>query len=603
MAHRGPDARGIWIDNEARLGLGHRRLSILDLSDAGVQPMSYQGRYVGVFNGEIYNFLELRERLEGLGHVFDNETDTGVLLAAYAQWGPDCQLEFNGMWGFAVWDRLERTLFLSRDRFGVKPAYWTFDGRAFAFASELKAFLALPWLSGQINQEHMRRVSENPAADELGEPTLLEGVRRLRGGHCLMLRLGGAPKVWRWWRTADHLPEVPRTWKAQTNRFRDLFLDSVRLRLRSDTAVGTALSGGMDSGAVLSSMALIMERGGERLQDDWQKAFIGVYANTAHDETAFALDVVERIGGRARLVTARPPTGPEGVDAIILQMEAVYYEIPFGPWQIYQAMRSDGVYVTLDGHGGDELLGGYHHHLTPAMAEAWAAGKPRSLARLRRLLSRMCVPGRSPDQPSDEVVKSGRGFHYEGFPCPTDAEEAKALGSFDRLTRELYLDLHFITLPSILRNFDRMSMGHGVECRAPFLDWRLVTYGLALPLTAKIGGGFTKRVLRAAMAGLMPDSVRLRMEKVGFGHPHSQWLAGPLNAYVLGLVEEADFKACGYFDALAVRQAVLTARDTGDWQPIASLGMERRIMAYRLPALFAALRSRAMRSIGASGAA
>ena len=207
LAHRGPDGFGIEHFPEARLWLGHRRLAILDLSERARQPMSYaEGRYWLTYNGEVYNYIELREELRGLGHRFVSDSDSEVILAAYAQWGPECQFRFNGMWAFAIWDAQERRLFLSRDRFGVKPLHYSDHAGAFVFASELKAFLTLPWIDGAFDPEIVAETLTNISGQEATPYTLLPGVRRLPAGHAMLVEADGSIQINAWWNTLDHLP-------------------------------------------------------------------------------------------------------------------------------------------------------------------------------------------------------------------------------------------------------------------------------------------------------------------------------------------------------------------------------------------------------------
>ncbi|HIM45918.1 MAG TPA: asparagine synthetase B, partial [Alphaproteobacteria bacterium] len=249
LAHRGPDSNGVY--REGALGLGHTRLAILDTGDGGHQPMSYgDGRWWLTYNSEIYNFLELREELAALGHRFESESDSEVLLAAYAEWGPACQTRFNGMWAFAIWDAKEKMLFLSRDRFGVKPLFWHFDGRRFAFASEIKAFLALPGFDAGFDGRAAATAILHAIPFEGTSHALLSGVRRLAPGHSLTVRLGQAPKPRRWWRTLDHLPDPPLGLGRQIAQFRELLFDACRLRMRSDVPLATCLSGGLDLSVV-----------------------------------------------------------------------------------------------------------------------------------------------------------------------------------------------------------------------------------------------------------------------------------------------------------------------------------------------------------------
>ena len=262
LAHRGPDGQGVHHFPQDGLFLGHRRLSIIDISDRGSQPMSYgDGRYWLTYNGEIYNYLELRKQLCELGHTFRSDSDSEVILAAFAQWGAACQLRFNGMWAFAIWDARDRVLFLSRDRFGIKPLHYCHRHGTFSFASELKAFLMLPGVSGSLDEVVLAGTLANINGQESTTATLLPGVERLPGGYSLTFNGRGAPKIDQWWRTLEHLPQVESALYDQVERFRDLFFDACRLRLRSDVSIATSLSGGLDSSAVASTIA---ESGAQR---------------------------------------------------------------------------------------------------------------------------------------------------------------------------------------------------------------------------------------------------------------------------------------------------------------------------------------------------
>ena len=220
IAHRGPDGFGIEHFPEARLWLGHRRLAIVDLSEQARQPMSYaEGRYWLTYDGEVYNYLELREELRGLGHRFISDFDSEVILAAYAQWGQECQLRFNGMWAFAIWDARDRRLFLSRDRFGIKPLHYSRHAGALAFASELKAFLTLPWIDGAFDPDILAETLANVDWQEARPETLLPGVNRLPAGHAMLVDAAGGMKISSWWNTLDHLPKPPSRLDEQVEEF------------------------------------------------------------------------------------------------------------------------------------------------------------------------------------------------------------------------------------------------------------------------------------------------------------------------------------------------------------------------------------------------
>jgi asparagine synthase (glutamine-hydrolysing) len=292
LAHRGPDGSGTFHDADARLRFGHRRLAILDTSDAGAQPMTDPtGRWTIVFNGEIYNFVELRRRLEAAGHTFHTRSDTEVLLSAYLAWGPDCQQQLNGMWSFAIWDRAERELFCSRDRFGVKPFLFHRGAGLFAFASELKAFAALPQFHLQVDHDYLDLGAQRTASLR---STALHGVQQLLPGHSLRIRSDGRVDEQRWWRTIDHLPETPSRYPAQVEAFRSLFEDACRIRTRSDVPIGTSLSGGLDSSSVAAMVQSIGSESG--FTEDRQRVFVQSFPGHASDETRWAEMVARHLG-------------------------------------------------------------------------------------------------------------------------------------------------------------------------------------------------------------------------------------------------------------------------------------------------------------------
>lgn len=504
LAHRGPDGRGTWIDGGT--GLGHRRLAILGLGDAGRNPMAYGGargdRYWIVYNGEVYNYLELKRELEARGHRFGTATDTEVVLAAYAEWGEACFPRFNGMWALALWDREERRLLLARDRFGIKPLFWTRQGGRFAFASELKAFRALDGFECRMDHEIAAATLQAMTAIEgRRSEALLRDVRRLMPGHLLTVRTGEEPVIRRWWNTLDHLPsDVPDRYEDQVALFRELFLDAVRLRLRSDVPVGASLSGGVDSGAVASAIAWLGGTGERRAGN--VAAFIADFPGTVLDERVYADAVVEHAGLRAHRWTFDADEAVGHVVDSVWAMEEISGAIAVPVWAVYREMRRQGVAVSLDGHGGDELLCGYHFFL---------------------------------DWPMRTVN--------------------------DNLFREFHQDL----LPSILRNFDRCSMAHGVEVRMPLMDWRLVCLAFALPPTAKVGAGHTKRILRDAMTGIMPDSVRWRRSKIGFNSPMIEWFNGGLAPLIRELVRDPLWDSIGLWDGPGLREAILAKTDARAW--------------------------------------
>lgn len=369
QAHRGPDDSGIYVDGA--LGLAHTRLSILDLSDAGKQPMHFADRYVLTFNGEIYNFLELRKTLESRGCRFSSNSDSEVILAAYDRWGEDCQNRFNGMWAFAIWDRQEQTLFMSRDRFGVKLFHYFFDGDNFAFASEMKGFLGLHFFDLNFDERILTRAINDFNSIEASDDCLLKGVRRLRAGHCLTLRKDGGARLRRWWNTLDHIGERTTELAAQCMQFREDFLDACTIRMRSDVPLATALSGGLDSSSVHSAISHIArtQSVGERWPEDWQRAFVATFPGSAQDEREFAEAVVAHTGASALYKIIDPGDAIDNLDQILFDVEDIA-DILSGPWLLYRELRRAGAVISMDGHGGDELFAGYHHQVKVAMDNA-----------------------------------------------------------------------------------------------------------------------------------------------------------------------------------------------------------------------------------------
>lgn len=566
LRHPGPDGSGTWGSPKGDLMLGHTRLAILDPTPQGAQPLAYaDGRLRIVFNGELYNFLEIRAALIARGHRFRTQTDTEVVAAAWLEWGAQALEQFNGMWAFALWDQQTEELVLCRDRFGVKPLYYTQPEGAIAFASELRAlrrFLPTPL----VDEDTSRLFLEDPFSVEAGARTFLKGVHRLQAGHLMRVRRNGS-RVVRWWNTSERLmEEVPGTMGEAAAGFRDRFLDAIRLRLRSDVPVGTCLSGGFDSSAISCGIAQVSALTGERRAPDWRRAFVATFRGTPVDESLTAADVVAATGADAVYLDVDASSALAEFDRVLDDFEEPFTHFPAGPWFIYREVRRHGIVVSLDGHGADELIGGYKaadyfvmrdapslwRHPIESARLAWQSGQAldevirpataldrtahalRALARYHPDLERSRhrlkrYAGRTASvrlAGAAALLRPGRVRNAEGF---TPAAAADVLPAhWDEANREFYRLFHVTVLPALLRNFDRLSMAHGVEVRMPFMDWRLVTYAMSLPSRFKLNDGFTKLVAREALAGILPDSIRLSRRKIGFGSPMPQWLNGPL---------------------------------------------------------------------------
>lgn len=579
LSHRGPDGDGFYVDPEANLGFGHRRLAILDTTETGRQPMSYAGgRYWITYNGEIYNFLELRDELRGYGYPFATESDTEVILAAYDKWDADCQSRFNGMWAFAIWDRRERRLFLSRDRFGVKPLMYFYDGQRFAFASEMKAFLALDWFPVEFDPPMVAAALTDHQLVEGTERTLLRGLKRLLGGYCLTLGQDGGLSIRRWWNTLDHLDPAPASYSEQAERYRALFLDACRIRMRSDVPIGTALSGGLDSSSIVCGMRHIRYTGnaGDRLAGDWQRAFVATYPGAAIDERPYAEQVIAKTGAKPVYCEITPEMYLEHFERVLFQYEEIS-DIHLGPWLVHKTQREHGVVVTLDGHGGDEALGGYPWHVTAVLKDALSAfDLQRAMIALDTMKGfELFPPEQFYWQSARSILgkwvgkmrKKGLGWLVQPpapFFSPAYKEDLPRLKGRDALFKSLYVDFHFTQLPMNLRDFDRLSMAHGVEVRSPFMDWRLVTFTFSLPSASKIDGGFTKRILRDALKDLLPEPIRLRRRKLGFPNMAESWASPRAQEFICDVVTSAAFQASAIWDGKRIRADLETASRRGE---------------------------------------
>ena len=508
IVHRGPDDYGIWSDNN--ITLGHRRLSILDLSTAGHQPMSYaNGRFQIVFNGEIYNFLEIRKTLQSKNYQFKSDSDTEVVLAAFLEWGEECLHRFNGMWALAIWDRETQKLFLSRDRFGKKPLFYAQINGQFVFASEMKAIY--PFLPEIKPSKDFQWMVKNTFLYENTDKCLIEGIKRFPAGHSAYFE-NGAISCKRYWSTLDHLVTPPDNYNDQVEEYRELFVDACKIRMRSDVAIGTALSGGLDSSATIATMAHISNTSKDnRISGDWQHAFVAAFPDTPLDESHFARKVVDHINIDATYIDIDPLKHWDKLDDYLYLFEEIFITSPIPMLATYGAVREHRVKVTIDGHGADELFSGYGH-LREAL---WDAG-----CHMEKILDILNTHQETLGNDSQftkhnylisyvyyilkKLLRDHLNYGYQS----KDINHSN-FKLMDNFSQQLYIIFNETILPTLLRNYDRYSMINSVEIRMPFMDHRLVSYVHSLPYTSKFGGGYTKRLIRDAVAPYLPDEITL----------------------------------------------------------------------------------------------
>jgi asparagine synthase (glutamine-hydrolysing) len=562
LAHRGPDGEGFFED--APIVLVHRRLAILDLTDAARQPMTdATGRFTIVFNGEIYNHLEIRAELEAAGSRLRSRSDTEVLLEGYARWREGVLPRLNGMFAFAIWDGVERSLFAARDRFGEKPFFYRFvPGKEFRFASEIKALVPPGAGAGKPRRDVLYRFLAFGYAGNVQE-TFLEGVERIPPAHALTLR-DGRLSLRRYWSLPEERRSPEGTEEDAVARVAALVEDAVRIRLRSDVPVGTSLSGGLDSSAVVGTVARLLEAG--RAEATTRRAtFTASFPGSSVDESRYADAAASAAGAEQHRVQ---PGGDECLRDLPRLVEA--QEEPFtGPsvyaqWRVMGLARDCGVTVLLDGQGADEIFAGYHFFFQDFWWNLLRSGRLSTLrsemrsydadhggGRARRLLQ-AGVRARSPRWLSR--LKGGPHLPWlsGGFVREHRATLSARPSDLRGSLRECQATR---MLPHLLRYADRNSMAFSREVRLPFLDHRLAEAVDDLPDHMKLRGGTTKWVLREAIRGVVPEEVRTRKDKIGFAVPFPEWMRGPLDAVVREVLESHRFRERGFFDVAYLRGA------------------------------------------------
>ena len=559
LAHRGPDGEGQWVNNAGSVAIGHRRLAILDLSRAADQPMqrslfsSIEGdekRYTITYNGEIYNYLELRDELQNHGYRFHSKSDTEIILAAFDCWEQECLQKFDGMFAFAIWDAKKQILFAARDRLGEKPFYFYQDTQHFIFASEMKALWSvgvakIPDEKMLLNYLSLGYVQN--ANDK--EQTFFENIFSLPAGHYLQFDLALFDyQVHPYWKidkeiTIDISPD------EAIEKFNKLFSQSVSRRMRSDVPVGTSLSGGLDSAAVV---ATIFQN--QQLNKN-QKTFSAVFPGFEKDESRYIDTVVRKFKLANFQVTP-------SADLLIHDFEKLCYhqEEPFqsssiyAQYKVFELAKQQQVKVLLDGQGADEILAGYHKYIHWYLQQLVNRKKFATAVKEKNIFRNHNLPfkwgwnnylaaylpahaaihlesrsynkiTRQPDIDKN-FIQSLRGREWEGIQMPV----------ITKLNDILFFNTTMLGLEELLRFADRNSMAHGVEVRLPFLNHQLVEFIFSLPVNYKMQKGWTKWLLRKAMAKKLPNEIVWRRDKIGYEPPQKTWMSDP---FMIENIQEA----------------------------------------------------------------
>jgi asparagine synthase (glutamine-hydrolysing) len=554
LAHRGPDGEAYWINDTGKIGLAHRRLAIIDLSPEAAQPMHYLNRYTIIYNGEIYNYLELKEDLINRGYNFRTRSDTEVILAAYDFYQSGCLEHFDGMFAFAIWDQQEQTIFAARDRFGEKPFYYSFTESQFYFASEKKALWAVgiekkinhPLLLNFLVTGHTQTAADNSISFH-------QDIFSLPPAHYLLFRLPSFSFDLTCYWDLDKEATVQLSPNEACEKWKELFFKSVSRRLRSDVAVGTSLSGGLDSSSILAAISTLAAPNLKQHANDSSAAtsrvasFSAIFPGFSKDESRYISLVKEKLD------LDNFPVFP-GAEGLLTDFEQLcqHQEEPFSSsslyaqYKVFERARQSQVKVLLDGQGADETHAGYNKYIHWFLQERLRTNTWKHASEVL-VLKKNNMPFQwgwknylaalLPAQAADQLERrEARKIKRQPY-----ISDAFCLQNFDRpsiykpivfkLNDILYFDTCRFGLEELLRYADRNSMAHGVETRLPFLNHELVQFLFSLPSQLKINQGWTKWIIRQSMAAYLPAEIIWRKDKVGFETPQKSWMENP------GLVE------------------------------------------------------------------
>lgn len=539
LAHRGPDGEGFWINARQEVGLAHRRLAIIDLSPLGAQPMHFAERYSIVYNGEIYNYIELRKELKKAGYHFFSNSDTEVILAAYDCYKEKCVQYFDGMFAFAIWDEAEQKLFAARDRFGEKPFFYCFEKNLFIFGSEMKAL----WAAGVEKQPEMKMLLNYITLGYVQNPadkaqTFFRNIYALPPAHYLVFNKNASDLTIENYWDIDKQAIIKISEEEAIDKFDKLFSSSITRRLRSDVPVGASLSGGLDSSSIIFYLSQQMRNAAHQY-----KTFSAVFPGFEHDESKY----IEQISNRFNVDSYT--TVPSGIQLIEdFEKLAWHQEEPFpsssiyAQYKVFELAKKHNVKVLLDGQGADEILAGYHKYVHWYLQEMVSRYRFTGSKKEKLLLQKNSVnfkwnvkniiaaflPSHASialekkeylriihhGEVSKHLLSSLKGREWEGIHKPV----------VTKLNDILYFSTMQHGLQELLRYSDRNAMAHGREVRLPFLSAELVQFIFSLPSRFKIQQGFTKSILRKLMDDKLPQNIVWRTDKIGYEPPQKQWM-------------------------------------------------------------------------------
>jgi asparagine synthase (glutamine-hydrolysing) len=586
LHHRGPDSEGVWSSNSDGLYLGHRRLAIID-PEHGKQPMTTQdGELTVVFNGAIYNYLELRRELTSIGHPIHSYSDTEVLLYAYREWGEDCVNRFLGMFAFAIWDKRNHRLFCARDRIGIKPFYYAFDGKTLAFASEIKAILASGLVKAETNKPGLQDYLTFQFC--LGDKTLFKNILKLEPGHCMTLQFDGdrlSLHTRQYW---DLSYEIDKGHDERwfVDHLAGLIEDAVRMHLRSDVALGAHLSGGLDSSTVVCLAADLLQ--GERIM-----TFTGAFPEgPQYDETGYAKEVSAFASTDYKEIYIQGAELPDVLPKLMYYMDEPLAGPGVIPQYYVSKLAAQHVKVVLGGQGGDEIFIGYARYLV-AYLEKCLAGAIYETAHQRKyavtlesivpnlhllqaykpMLQGLWKDGLfdTTDRRYFKLVDRSEGMSdlfspdlFEGCYSPFESFQRifNREGLSSMINQMTYFDLKG-SLPALLHVEDRTSMAASIESRVPLLDHRIVEFMASIPPNIKFAGGRVKHLFKEAVRNKVPTKILERKDKMGFPTPLTQWIKGVAREFVRDTLLSDRVRQRGIYNIAAIQRAIDNERDFG----------------------------------------
>lgn len=545
LLHRGPDAYGFWYNSDNTVGFGHRRLSIIDLTDKGLQPFIYLNKYVIIFNGEIYNYREIKQDLTLKGVSFMTETDTEVLGALYHQYKNKMFSAIDGMFSFVIYNQETKEIFGARDRFGEKPLYYTIHNNQFYFASEIKAF----WHAGiprKINPSRLyyfltKKICEYP---QYNDTTFFENIFQVLPGNCFTLTPGG-PSFERYWNIDAIQVNSKIDFKDAVLMLKDLFDESIKNRLRADVPIGSSLSGGLDSSIIVKIIEYY------KTNSNVQKTFSARFKNFTKDEGEF----IETLLKSSNTIDSYFTWPNENLFSDTLDKISYYQDEPFASasivaqWHVMKLVKENNITVLLDGQGADEIFAGYLSFINPYMNELYKSNlkeyhKQKKYLRdilnikfklginaqllLRFPWSFKALKPLRKILPKNETkeIRNHFGFNKLFLKNVRFTDYQNPSQNNDCLLRAQLNTIKYDGLPSLLRYADRNSMAHSLEVRMPYLSHKLAEFALSLPISYKINMGYPKFILRESFADKVPEQIVWRKDKIGYEAPQSEWLNG-----------------------------------------------------------------------------